>query len=493
MNLTTSKLAMEHRKRGSAFLAVVIFGIILTLCAVFAFRSTIYQRTMAERSQDYMAALAVAEAGAELAMAELNKPSSSTPAPFSSWAGTADKTRTELIRDNNNNVIGETAVQVSAVASGLPKVVATGYIPDKANARLSRTVQLSAKAETVPAPFGQYGMFSYQNISINGGTTIESYDSSKWDGYWPASLGNNAGVAAMGDISFNGNGYVHGNLQAGKNLNINGHLSVTGSKVSQTKPTAPPAMPRPDFSTEKPSSDNNNKIDLRDKNGNRITVAGQGSVTTNGSYDITFPAPGTYVINQLDLNGSGAIKVTGTGDVTIYIKNNLNANGGIGVNVTNGANVRIIANDINFNGKQGFNFTGKSNVDFVCKSINFNGSTQLGMPDNKAAIKFFIDNNLNFNGATTQNYGIYALPSNLQLFVGQNVNYNGSMNFVGCIYAPNANVNINGGSTFRGALVAGNIGFNGASQIYLDDTVTQPTGGSGAYVTSWLEKAPVRI
>lgn len=489
-----SKTSLRNSsRRGSALLAVVIFGIILTVCAVFAYRSTIFQRLMAERSQDYMAALAVAEAGAELAMAELNKPTSATPAPFGSWTGTGDKTYSEAVRDKSNNRIGETVVKVSALESGLPKIIATGYVPNKNQARVMRTVQLSAKADTVPAPFGQYGIFSYKNISINGGGTFQSYNSSEWGGYWPASLGHKAGVAAVNDITMNGGGYVHGNVQAGGNLVINGNLDVTGEKISKTKPTAPPAIPKPSFSTEIPATDNNANIDLRDTNGVRERVHRGSSVTTNGNYDLTFPAPGNYVINQMDLNGSGAIKITGTGDVNIFVKNNINANGVSGISVSDGANVRLMADHLNFNGSQAFNFNGKSKVDFVVNGVTFNGTSQLKIPGNQSAVRFYIDKNLNFNGAATHNNDIYALPSNLQLFVGKSLNFNGSMNFVGCIYAPNANLNFNGACVYRGALVAGNIGFNGATNFYLDETVTKPTGGSGAYVTSWLEKSPLRL
>lgn len=464
------------RRRGSALITVVILGAIMTVCALFAYRSTIFQKRLAERSQVYLSAMAVAEAGAELAMVELNKDASSTPVAWTGWSGSTTRSYSETIEDNHGNAIGETEVLVSDVDSE-PKIVATGYIPSKAEAQLSRTVQLSAKNDTVPSPFGGFGIFAFQDIDMKGNSKA---------------YGN---TGSGGSIYLQGNADIVGNAQAKGSITTKGNADVTKKSDQYSNPTPPPDIPTPELALDLPDSNDNDKIIAYAKNGKRQAVPSYGSkknAIAQGNNDMTIPAPGTYRLNSFQLSGNSDIAVTGSGTVDIFVEDEFSMTGNGKLKVDEGITLNIIAKEtVSLSGNKDIMVEGNGPVNIVAKDLQLGGNSAINFAG-KSPVTIWVENTLRMRGNSDINAGRNGNAANLILFAKGSVDINlrGNPDVKGVLYAPTADVDMGGNCTWTGAVIGKTIQMSGNNNIYADEDLLQPTGGDGTYVTAWVEVAP---
>ncbi len=466
-----------NTRRGSALVAVIIFGVIVSICAGFAYRATMFQTRMAARSGDYLAALAVAEAGAELALVELNKDSAATPKAFTGWSGSTNRKLSHLVADDEGRTVGETVVEVWDL-DGEPKVLATGYVPNKATAKVRRSVQLSAKVDTVPSPFGGFGIYAFDDITIGGSAEL---------------IGN---TGSGGDISLGGSSQIVGNAQAAGTISFKGNSKVTKKAESKSKPTPPPSIPSPTFSTARPTTNNNSQVVLLDSTGKRITVpsSGKKDVHANGTNDMTMPAPGVYHFDSLKLSGSSDLKITGNGEVTIYVENSFDMAGSGAIRADEGVTLNIISNDqIYMRGSKNALVQGKNNnVNIVTKKMDMGGSAEIDFSGNPTVTIWVTDS---FSMRGTSDINASGKAASLIVYAESAVDFDmrGTPSVRGVLYAPNAKLDMSGTADWYGAVLVKTIEVGGDGKIHADESLLEPVGGSGAYVTAWVERAPVDL
>ncbi len=479
MKLRQTFYRIVSRERGSALVAAVIFSAIIAIVAAYAYRSTVFQRRIADRSQDYLAALAVAEAGAELAMVELNTPDTAAPAPFDGWTGASTKALTEDITDKDGNLVGEVVVEVSKLDTTGPLVVATGHIPSVKNSKIARTVQLVTESDKVPSPFGSFGIFGYDSVTMNGSQVVDSYD---------AESGQNgtksATVGSLGDIKFGGSSVVRGSMQAGGTIKMPGASVVTGEKVEKSSPTPPPPLPKPEYDPDPPVANDNANIDWRDMFGNRKTIPSNRNISVTGIGSVTLPAPGVYHLNSLSFSGSTNLSILGDGEVTIYADQSFDASGAQSIKVQGDSKVTLISPTVNLQGSGVFDLKDGADLTVISDVVKLAGARNMAFgPDSNAV--FYVKEGLTLNGSSSINAN--GKPSQFQIFAEGDVTFNGSSTYRGGLYAPNADLTVNGAATWAGAMIAKKITVNGSSSVIVEESILQPTMGDGVYVNAWLE------
>jgi hypothetical protein len=280
-----------HRasERGSVLLLAVVLTAVMATVAAFSTTGVMFQHRMSARSEDYLSALAIAEAGAEKAMRELNAPDGY--AAWTDWTDMVDsKSIQETVTGHAGSTEGEVFVTVSNVGTSSPTITATGYIPNRDEARLIRTIHVEGIANsnttpnmvTTPSPFGGFGIYSRSTITLNGNNNnIDSYTSMQdvnGDGaadYVPynttpaggslnrgsnGNLGSNNGGNSTGNgITMNGApNSVAGNVQSRGGIlrnPVNGN-PVTGQIIPYSAPTAPPPFPSADYTAAQTTNNN---------------------------------------------------------------------------------------------------------------------------------------------------------------------------------------------------------------------------------------------
>lgn len=495
--------------RGSSLVAVVIFGAIISVSAAFAYRSTIHQSRSAYRSQDYLTALNVAEAGAELAMVELNKSDS----PFLGWSGVDPRSYTHTVRDHNNEPVGEVRVSVQSIGSD-PRVIATGYVPNKASARLARTVQLSTKSNTAGSPWGKFGLFSFGDLNFEGFEEIKSFDPSN-----PNANTGKATVGALGNISFKGTQYIYGSVQAGGDISFDnnsakvyGDVFYGGSlntrphnyptifgqarKTSLRTPdrTEPPPKPA------RPTSDHNARVKIRPRNGGGKTQDGiqSGAHLSISNSIVTLPAPGVYRLASFKNNNNSMLEIVGTGDVTLYIDGDFDLSAietttiKRATNGQSGPNVTLVAKEAKFNNYGTVEIQNDSKLSLFAEALTGNGSKAVLM-DHTAKMTISVDK-LHFSGAAAFNTGRWnptpGPASNLQIFAKDEVRFTNGAAVSGILYAPDAYTLFSGGFNWWGAVIGGDIDIKGGPGVRIDESLLTAQDGSGASVSSWTEISP---
>lgn len=459
-----------NRERGSALLIAVVLTAIMAVAALFAYQSTTFQNRTAERSIDYFQALNIAEAGAELAMVELNRPATSNPAAWIGWSGTTEKSITSAIKDDNDKTVGETKVTVSDLSSNKPVITATGFIPNVKDATVKRTVQIVGKNDTIPSPFGGFGIFGFSSVSFSGNANVNSYNAATG-----AENTGHANIGSLGNITFTGGQtQIYGNVEALGTISNKG--TVTGQKNAGRRPTTPPEIPFPNFTIPSYSKDNNSKI-------SGITPPAAGAVLNvpaNGT--ATLQAPGTYYLSSVSLGNNGKIKIAGEGEVSIIATSSFNMNGSP-LEIDAKAKVTIQSQNVDVGDlKLGNNAA----LTVIAKSASLSRNMDLG----NGSLKYYIEGGLTVNGSSGINSN--GKPSQLQIFAkGTNITFNGSSTFAGGIYAPNADLTLNGSpKMWKGALIANNITIHGTSQFVIEEGITSPQGGDGVYANAWVEVKP---
>jgi len=500
-----------RRDRASALVAVVIFGAIISISAAFAYRSTIYQARMASRSHDYLAALNVAEAGAERAVLELNR----TANQFAGWTGSDPKILTETIQDNTGRNIGEVVVQVANLGSN-PQVTATGYIPNKANSQLMRTVQLTMKNNTVAPPWGEFGLFAFEDITMTqGNISIGSYDPKA-----PNTNTKKANIGALRDINITGL-KVHGNLQAGGNVTVSWGTELFGqilyggtykqpdySNIAKTTPQKsslrrPEEKPLPIAPVKPASGYNNSQISMFNQDFKTTTkgVANGGTLAPRNT-DITIPAPGTYYFNQVAPTGPSTISIVGNGDVKIFVDNNFDLNSMAnftikGASGGTGPNVTIVAKEIlpsGWGGTTGYIYVNNgSKLNLFADKMTFSQSTKLQLNDGSTGVITVKD--MIFSGGALINYkdGKPGISSNLILHASNSAKIGNGAYVAGVFYGPSVLADFSGGMNWWGAVIAKNINLYAGPAINIDESLFNASGGSGAIVTAWTEATPKGI
>jgi hypothetical protein len=143
------------------------------------------------------------------------------------------------------------------------------------------SVPCNARAAAITATTGA--------VIVNSGSTVDSYQSS--DGaYGGSNLSTNGNIVAGGSIINNG-GTIKG-------------------QQTQNSPSDLPVLAVPASAVNLP-----------------LGSSSPGSLNINGAFDSVTLAPGTYVVQWMNVNYPGAINISPAGPVTIYVTGGLNLGG----------------------------------------------------------------------------------------------------------------------------------------------------------------------
>jgi len=425
-------------------------GILLvTLCActilgilIGSYLSLIYNQQLAvTRAQAWNAALVVAEAGVEEAMAHLNSGVTLKNLGINSWkdlgGGVYEKT----------TVLGDSYAVVDikippAVTVSNPVVVATGYVPGPiSRPKLSRTVQVGTKGKPVTVIPG--GMVVSSTIDLRGGgIVIDSFDSSNTNystagRYDPKKARDRAQVTTLSSI---GNDITLGNASVKGTVHTGPH-----SKISTGPHASVGDNPWVDAGT--PGIEAGHLQDDANFTIPDVTLPPVSSWMT--------PQPGNYRVSgatyKYFLNNSSAWKASAMSG-TIYIAS---------------PNVVLYVTD-SFSSDQVLLAPGASVSMYVAApSVAIGGK---GVINQEGQAK---------------NFTYYGLPSN------KSFKLSGNADFVGSIYAPNTDFVLTGGGSdiydFAGSCVVKSVKMNGHFAFHYDEGLDNVSAPTGFVAISWDE------
>jgi hypothetical protein len=202
-------------EQGSVLMVTLFMASLLGIFLVFYLNLIHGQRNLVARSQAWNAALTLAEAGAEEALAHLNP---GAPAPVidratNGWGGPVDGLYGPMSRS-----LQAGTYSVVCTTDACPIIYSTGYVTIPAlSGKISRVIRVT----TTNAGLFTVGMAAKYNINFNGnGIATDSFNSSlptlSSNGYYtPTLTSTNGDVASVGGLVNVGNGDVNGEVLLG--------------------------------------------------------------------------------------------------------------------------------------------------------------------------------------------------------------------------------------------------------------------------------------
>ena len=211
----------HSRLSGSVLLGTMIF--VLAIAAFLASYLWVVQNSnqAVSRAQQWNSALAIAEAGVEEGMANINQ------------VGITDNANATGFSLLSNGLNGGRYYAIGSAAGVVCTITSTGVVSAPITGDfIRRTVQVTAQREAL---FSK-GMISMTFIDLNGnGLIVDSYNShnpnQSLNGLWTGYSGTNGDVAAVDGLVDIGNHTIDGNLYLGPNssysLGPNGQITGT--------------------------------------------------------------------------------------------------------------------------------------------------------------------------------------------------------------------------------------------------------------------------
>ena len=423
------KLRTGWRSQNGGVLVVTLFMSSLFGLFLFGYLNLVRsQRAMVARSQAWNSALALAEAGAEEALAHLNP---GAPQPVidragNGWGRTRFGACGPMVRNLNSGSYG-----VVFTDDRFPIIYSTGYVSvPSIPAKLKRIIRV----ETTNAPLFTVAMAARYNIDFLGnGVSTDSFDSANPafsnNGRYPVGdptrTSTNGDVASIQGILNVGNGNVNGAVLLGPTATdtIGSRGQVSGGvfndfNVEFEDVILPPATWLPAISRPR--------------------------LIDGLSYAYIFeqPGPQSYVIPNL----SGGIYVGTNANVTLKLMGNANPSA-----------IRVAGAGTN---------SGKLTIYMTGNSFTLNGASAV-------------------DGGNALNLAYYGTTNNTELVLG------GNASFTGTIYAPQANFRLGGGGSsiydFVGSSVTATVRMNGHFNFHYDENLRR-AGPVRPYVAhSWRE------
>jgi hypothetical protein len=308
------------KRGGSSLLLVSITSSVLFVAVVSTYAKVTSINRMAHRTLDYKNALAAAEAGAERAMAELNR----TSGQWSAWNIQGETYQTEeILKDHEDNDFGRFEVTVSKADTDVRTIVSTGYI-EGPTGPVKRTVRVAAKRELKRSPFGEFGLYSHGSIVMAVGVKIDSYSSALGAYNVNGNKSSKAAVGAKNNLLMALLVQINGNVQTGGSvLNLFGGIS--GTTTQNSAPTPPPGFPTDSMNAAE-ETNNNSQVAIYSKNlfGQKGSLVGyplqNGSqiLTINANQIAVFPE-GTYYFEGLTVGANADIEVVPGAKAVVYL------------------------------------------------------------------------------------------------------------------------------------------------------------------------------
>ena len=423
----------RRRERGYILLMSLGFSLVIGITLGSYLLLVRQEDQTVARSQRWNSALAMAEAGVDEALAQMNE----SPHDFSAngWGTSGGTTYGPVSR---TLTVGSYTVKI--VNSSAPTIYSTGYstVPGT-DQRVSRTVEVTTTVQQ-QSPF-IVGLGAIGNINMNGnGMATASWNSMtntlSSNGLFTATLiSTNGDVASVMGIVDIGNHSINGNLYLGPTASYaSGSNQVTGTIYYDYNVQFPPAtLPTSDTIFGSGNSISWLPAPTASSGGKKPTTTN--TFTSNGYYYVDnsnpiYVAPGVTSIVQVA--------------TTSFNPGTVNIDGG-----TTNSGTLIIYQD--------------------------SGSASLGGNSAGGAI-----------GNRPENFIYFGLTNVTQ------VTLSGTSTFIGAIYAPQASLTLNGGghgNNLEGSAIVFSASMNGHYDIWYDEALANwVMGPSRGYIpTSWQE------
>ncbi len=386
------------------------------------------QRTLVARASGWNAALAVAEAGVEEALAQLNPnvPLADVDRTANGWGGASGGKYGPMARTLSTN----STYAVIYTTDKYPVIYSTGYVTVPA---LKTTLSRAIRVLTTNVSLSPLAMAAKLNIDFNGnGANTDSFDSGNTNLsnnglYTPTKWSTNGDVASLSGIIDVGNGNIHGDIYlsptATSDTNANG--IVTGTVYH-------------DFNA------NFADITVPQTNWTNAGLSHNPRVIATNSYQYVFTSSDTGYWYVNGLNGS--LYVDSNTVVRLWIKASSSPN-----------LIRVAGPGTN---------SGKLVIYMDAPSFTLSGGS---IVDGGAAA------NLNYFGTTNNT----------------SVSLSGNASYVGTIYAPDADFSLGGGGNntydFCGSIIARSIAVNGHFNFHFDEDLLRSGPLKGYVARSWRE------
>jgi len=430
------------KNRGSILTIMLIVTILMGISMASYLKLVSSQNLSVQRSQNWNSAIAVAEAGAEEAMAHLNK--NTTNRTRDSWTLNI----TNVVKSRTIDADNRYTVNITTLVEP-PIIFAQGmvHIP-KSDQWLVRTIKIG----TTNDGFFVKAMAAKGTIDLNGNRiTVDSFDSvlpgknlsGKWDPTVRSDKGDVATNSKLIDSLSTGNADIWGHISTGPGGTSSG--LPNGSVGDLAYHSAGKTGVEAGF-----SSDDMN-VQFPDV---QVPFVGGYSTPASGKYPPLVGPSYAYVVgtgnqqlSSLTLNSSEEMIIPGPGTTILYITGNVSVKGTI--TVAAGANLQL--------------FVGGATADISGKGL--------------------VNKNAN---ATT--FAYWGLNSNTS------VTFGGNAAFIGSIYAPYADLVMGGGGSgtpidFTGSSISKTVKMNGKFNFHYDEALGRLGPRRGYTVTSWNEVA----
>jgi hypothetical protein len=223
---------IRTNERASAIVAATVTAAILSILAAGLLTYMTNEGRLTSRSQAWKQAFHLAEAAAELGIAEYNYQYTQGGSGFTSgrgWSSLGGGSYTKSVSNFTSDagtVLGDLSINVDGVGSSNPLITGIGTATSSVgNLSVSRAVRVGfASSSMFPM-----GMISKNNISLNGNAEIDSYDSSD-----PAK--SNSGLYSSSKKQANGN--IATISTSGGSISMNGNTEVYGVAATGSGGTA---------------------------------------------------------------------------------------------------------------------------------------------------------------------------------------------------------------------------------------------------------------
>ncbi len=393
-------------------------------------------KKLVNRSQDWNAAITMAEAGVEEALAQINSgyniffQTNSGNFSVNGW-GAANGKYGPVTRS-----IAGGYYSVSIIGGATPSIYSTGYV----NVAISgSTISRVIKATTYQLGLFNVAIGAVSNITFNGnGIATDSYNShlanlSTGGHYDTTKTSTNGSVASQAGLIDLGNHTIDGNLYLGPDASFDTNGTIAGS-INYDANVAFPDV----------TMDTNTWPIAGITTTTTTTVGKNGKTTTTSTSVYDFTTTGNYTL------ANTAYPIVVEAGVTVNL------------NVTA---MNFAPSSISIHGGTTNSGTAK---------LYMNGPTSISMAGNTA-----ID-----SSNRPENLWYFGLPSL------KNITYSGTSTFVGVLYAPDSVLTLNGGGNnigIVGAAIARQITMNGHYNFHYDESLATNGYTRDYVVNSWQE------
>lgn len=427
------------REQGNVLIMTLTFGVILLVASAGYLVLVGTQKTVVTRSQTWNAALALAEAGVEEAMAQIN----ASPGDFSANNWGASGTNYGPITRGLNG--GSYSVLISG--SSTPIIYSTGYTTVPVTGTLiARKVRVTTGQ--MQSVFN-VAFAAVNNIQFNGNGVVtdswNSHDPNKsTNGQYDSSkTGTNGNVASVQGLVNIGNHTINGSLYLGPTAVYAGGGTITGNiynnyNVNFTDVTLPAGAGG--WAIAAPVSTTTYTTNISSSHG--VTTTNITSTSSAPTYDFT--TPGNYILTSdaYPIVVEAGVTVTLNVTSTTFNPSNLEIHGG-----TSNSGTAVLY----FNGPSSATIAGNTAIDASNRPENL------------------------------WYYGLSSLTS---------ITFSGNSTFVGVIYAPEASLTLNGGGNnigLIGSSITKSATMNGHYDFHYDESLATNGISRGFIATSWQE------